>query len=235
MSQVKKRKEVSEDSAGVKKGKRKTQPIVQSPTSFGSLYGVAVFRICYLWTFNNGNDGDWPPRRHVVAQNDEWMLIFQPKREDDMPSFREACLMFARVDKSAITGKQMQSIEADVKQVHALLVQSFNEAYTANGNVWFSSVQGHDPTGLLNLVKPLALSDDRKNVRLTFQYAGITETEDFNDHYWYPMRLGEWLGWDKAFDVDEPLLLPFRHRVRSDETEMRVWMSDMKEILSSES
>lgn len=60
--------------------KRNTGQKGVKPSTFGQLYGTALFRMCYLWTFNDGTDGDWPPPRHVVDENADWMLISSRRR-----------------------------------------------------------------------------------------------------------------------------------------------------------
>lgn len=195
-------------------------------SDFARLYGTALFRVCYLWTFNNGRDGDWPPPRHMLcSKNDEWRMLFQPKRtdeHDDSPSFAEAALIFSRVDKAMIDNH-----EQDVELIHSLIIKSFKTLMKQTGNKWFvelSTDERKDVNTILNITSPLTLTPNGKALKMSFQYAGC-ENSDF-DQYWYPRQLGESLGIDNALDTEEPVLLPYRHRCRSSQEEMESWMTD---------
>lgn len=133
----------------------------------------------------------------------------------------------------------MREVNKQVEYVHALLKQSFDDALATAGD-WFPNEK---KDSLANIVKPLALSSNSKCLTLTFTYLGVAQQRedgsypesDESNHYWYPMRLGEWIGWEHALDTAEPVVLPYRHRVRSDEEEMRSWMTtDIKESIASE-
>lgn len=193
----------------------------KKPSDFASLYGMSLFRIAYLFTFNDGSDGDWPPPRHVYnSKAGEWRVILQSLSDGD-----GAALIFQRTDKQIIT---MKMIEKDVAFVNDLLVQSFEDALVLSKNKWFKPLdqeQRTDVNNILNITKPLHLSDDRKSLKLNFEFSGLDTCN--MQAYWFPMRLGKWLNAEEEMK-NETIHLPFAHMTRADPDEMYIWMHDLE-------
>lgn len=214
MSKRKANVEEQGDTSVIKKSKKK-------PSDFAHLYGMSLFRIAYLFTFNDGTDGDWPPPRYVYnSKAGEWRVILQSLSDGD-----GASLIFQRVDKKVIT---MKTIDKDVAIVNDLLVQSFKDALIQSKNKWFKPLdqtQRTDINAILNITKPMHLSEDRKSLKLTFQFSGIESMS--MQSYWYPIRLGQWLNVAEEMQ-NETIRLPFAHMTRVDEDEMYSWMHDLE-------
>lgn len=186
-----------------KKGKpgKKSVPHL---TGFESIYGTALLRIAYLWTYDDGNDGDWPPPRHVITSPDgEWTMVFQPKKNADDSD--KATLIFQRTDGDVIT-----KWKKEVKTVETLLMTSFNHLLTLTGGKWFSDVSDlTNVNDVLHILKPLEMASNKKSLRLTFKYAG-----NCAHHSWYPRALAERLG--VVDQIDPIVTMPYHHLVKCD-------------------
>jgi hypothetical protein len=185
-------------------------------TTFSYIYGVAMFRLCYHYTFDDGTDGDWPPRRHTVASNEAWRAFFEPILEDeDFRSLSRAKFVFERVDGQPAV---LAEVADDVEKVHGLVMKSFCSIHTAVSGKWFvplSDKEKIDVNSVMLIKKPLAPSSGSSSkLEMTFEFLGV---DDCNmQAYWYPNELGEWLGWENAMRADGSL--------RSDRAKAAEWM-----------
>lgn len=205
-----------------KENEKERKPRV-SMNKFQELYATAVFRMCWLWTYDDCSDtvDNWPPKG--VFTNNVWQMILQPKSNGYQSS-----IIFKRVDQGQITKKVLTTVEESVQTVHEWMMESFEEVLSKTDGKWFfpmTSDKRGDAHAVLQIVKPLTLSDDSKYLSMTFEYLGVNESE--MQSYWFPSKLATILNLTKEFDSFEKktMRLPYQHRIRADEQSALEWMS----------
>lgn len=212
-----KRKTLSSESSESSKSSKSSKL-----NEFAELYGLSLYRVAYLWTYNDGSDGCWPPSRRVyTSSGGTWRVILQSVSDQ-----QSATLIFQRVDAKSITGKMYVE---DVERIHSVILESFEDAVQTAGGKWFeplSEVERKDVHRILNITKPLELTADKKSLKLSFEFAGLHSNN--MQQYWYPKQLGELVSAVDHFgDEDKCPALPFQHAMRSSEEEMTSWMQDL--------
>lgn len=232
-----------------KKSKTHSSSRTPNPSPFAALYGQMCLRMCYLWTCNDGSDGDWPPPRHTYQSTDnEWTMVFQPHKDDAMEL---ASLIFYRSGRSAITKTMWRAIESDVASVHRHLVESFREVTSeVTGHKWFDDIAFPNDVDvdvdspdardsiesiamqLLRIEKPLTLSDDARVMKLTFSYH-LKCDDTSMQRYWYPTQLANAVGdLPEFFDATVGPRYPFLHDNRLSKAEALDWNRTLDEFVT---
>ncbi len=146
-----------------------------------------MFRVCYLWSAPDYSDRVYE-RQTYTSKAGEWKCVFQPCND-----YRSVALLFFRVDRTAITRK---TIQKDIDKVNSLVMSSFASVLEQTGQKWFKTLNTVDVSAVLNVVKEPTLSDDRKTLKMTFEFSGV-DTQD-GQQYWYQLDLAKWLHVEKV-------------------------------------
>jgi len=162
------------------------------PKDIARAWSDVLMRMAQSWVFNcdGGCFLDVCTRRAWTVG--ELLVIYQPHKSMQEYEDYVATVFMKRIDKGKITAAQVR--DANLDEVNAALLQSYNDVLDKTGGKWTTEIDG-SLDELLQTRKPLAI--EKGCLKYTFEIRG--PTDGCCGNIWWPSRLAEWRGDERAY------------------------------------